>query len=56
MNGVHYSSTALEYMYETDAEVRSIEPSSGPTRGGTVVSVLGHNLQKLGRSTCVFGS
>ena len=41
MNGQDYSSTGVHFEYQQPVAIRALEPSRGPTEGGTFVNVTG---------------
>lgn len=50
--GVIYSSDNLVYVYKEYFDIYSISPLRGPSRGGTVVEILGSNFDE--NTWCVF--
>ena len=56
-NGAEPGTGRAGFTYESGGSVSWIKPSSGPKRGGTVVTVTGSNLDsKAARTECVFGA
>ena len=49
----HWSATSVRLTYRRDASLISFEPSSGPLRGGTRVTVTGRHFH--GPASCKFG-
>ena len=55
-NGVDYSEDMVQYRYYASPAISHIVPSSGPTEGGTVVSVYGRNFIDSDSLYCRFGN
>ena len=55
-NGVDYSEDMVQYRYYASPAVSHVVPSSGPTEGGTVVSVYGRNFIDSDSLNCRFGN
>ena len=55
MNGKNYTSEELTFRYVRDATIHRLEPTSGPSGGGTAVRVLGENFRLGVKTTCRFG-
>ena len=53
-NDLDYTSNAVQFTYDLAVDVSVLLPSSGPTAGGTVVTVTASNL--LANATCRFGT
>ena len=55
-NGVDYSEDMVQYRYYASPAVSHVVPSSGPTDGGTVISVYGRNFIDSDSLNCRFGN
>ena len=56
LNGLDFATAAAPYTYVPPARITSIEPTEGPTRGGTVVHVRGNNFHSTDHlPRCIFG-
>ncbi|ETI40268.1 hypothetical protein F443_14283, partial [Phytophthora nicotianae P1569] len=56
VDGVNYASKSLRFSYDDIPVVYSIYPTSGPFRGGTMVTVQGEGFGISSGLYCVFGS
>lgn len=45
LNGVDFASSSAQFEYSPDLFVRSISPASGSIDGGTIVSIIGNNVE-----------
>ena len=55
-NGADYSEDMVQYRYFASPAISHVIPSSGPTEGGTVVSVYGRNFVDSDTLYCRFGN
>ena len=55
-NSVDFSSTSSAFEFEAGLEVQVITPTSGPTQGGTAVSIFGHNFMQSDQLQCLVGN
>ena len=53
-DGKHYVG-GLPYTYKPTVKPISLEPTSGPSSGGTLVTIKGSNFENSGVLTCAFG-
>eukprot|EP00804_Cyclotella_cryptica_P003049 CCRYP_006054-RA/>CCRYP_006054-RA protein AED:0.15 eAED:0.15 QI:0/-1/0/1/-1/1/1/0/1370 len=56
LDGVQFSSLAMQFFYYAQPTVQSIEPSFGSVMGGTPVTVWGTGFHPLQRVVCRFGA
>jgi hypothetical protein len=54
MNGVDFTEDAVQFRYVLDASVSHVTPSSGPSRGGTLLTVHGSDFASTASSLCLF--
>ena len=55
-NGMYSSGRELFFQFSPRAVVVALFPGSGPTVGGTIVDVIGKDLDVIPTQACVFGS
>ena len=53
---IDYSEDMVQYRYYASPAVSHVVPSSGPTEGGTVISVYGRNFIDSDSLNCRFGN
>jgi hypothetical protein len=56
LNAVDYTIDAQQFWFQPDIEIVRAYPPRGPTLGGTLVTVWGHEFQAQGSVTCAFGT
>ena len=50
------SGGGLFFEYDVDAQVLFLEPTCGPSRGGTLMTVIGRHFRDRGQALCQFAS
>ena len=55
INGYDFASSALQFEYISDVYLWSLNPQMGPMKGGTSVTISGHNLVNSDSLMCRFG-
>jgi hypothetical protein len=55
LNAQDYTDDATKYYYYKPPFLFDVQPSQGPVRGGTNVTVVGSNFNNTGNITCRFG-
>eukprot|EP00505_MAST-04D_sp_SCG-Rhode-Island_P003959 Stramenopile-MAST_4_protein_3959 len=55
MNGVDFIDTSLQFFYVDNIGANSLEPTSGPSSGGTKVIIRGSNFEYSDSLACQFG-
>ena len=53
LHGVTTLAHSFRYL---DAAVHTVAPNIGPSEGGTLVTIRGHNFDQIGRTFCAFGA
>ena len=56
-NGVEYTRGGMEVLYQREARLTAVRPSTGPEAGGTEVTLVGEGMMRGGvHSRCRFGA